>query len=209
MRPGTIRSCSTRTAAARHPTDRRSRTSPASWPVSICSTRSTAARKSSGPISWRRPSSSPTRGSCSTKRCRRRLPKDAIRSRSIPRPRRIFLPGGKVPKPGDRFVNKDYAETLRTLAKEGGQSFYTGTIARRIADDMAANGGVITAEGPGAVPRGRTQAARGPLSQSPRLLGAGARADRPADRRDAADSRQLRSARRGDVYDAMPTTSTT
>ena len=47
---------------------------------------------------------------------------------------------------GDRFVNKDYAETLRMLAKEGGQSFYRGTIARRIADDMAANGGVITFE---------------------------------------------------------------
>jgi gamma-glutamyltranspeptidase len=59
---------------------------------------------------------------------------------------RIFLPGGKVPRPGDRFVNKDYAETLRILAKEGGDSFYRGSIARRIADDMAANGGVITFE---------------------------------------------------------------
>jgi gamma-glutamyltranspeptidase / glutathione hydrolase len=63
-----------------------------------------------------------------------------------PEAAKIFLPGGRVPKPGDRFVNKDYAETLRTIAKEGGQSFYTGTIARRIAEDMAANGGVITAE---------------------------------------------------------------
>jgi gamma-glutamyltranspeptidase len=43
-------------------------------------------------------------------------------------------------------VNKDYAETLRTLAKEGGQSFYRGSIARRIAADMAENGGIITAE---------------------------------------------------------------
>jgi gamma-glutamyltranspeptidase len=59
---------------------------------------------------------------------------------------RLFLPGGNVPSPGDRFVNKDYAATLRTLAKEGGQSFYTGSIARRIAEDMAANGGVITYE---------------------------------------------------------------
>ena len=63
-----------------------------------------------------------------------------------PEAAKIFLPGGKVPKAGDRFVNKDYAETLRTLAKEGGQSFYSGSIARRIADDMAANGGVITFE---------------------------------------------------------------
>ena len=66
--------------------------------------------------------------------------------RRYPEAARVFLPGGNVPKPGERFVNKDYAETLRTLAKEGGQSFYRGTIARRIADDLAANGGVITLE---------------------------------------------------------------
>ena len=63
-----------------------------------------------------------------------------------PEAAKIFLPGGRIPRPGDRFVNKDYAETLRVLAKEGGQSFYRGTIARRIAEDMAANGGVIAAD---------------------------------------------------------------
>ena len=60
-----------------------------------------------------------------------------------PEAAKIFLPGGKIPKAGDRFVNKDLAETLRTLAKEGGDSFYRGSIAKRIAEDMAANGGVI------------------------------------------------------------------
>jgi gamma-glutamyltranspeptidase len=59
---------------------------------------------------------------------------------------RIFLPDGKVPQPGDRFINKDYAETLKVLAKEGGQSFYRGSIARRIAADMAENGGIISLE---------------------------------------------------------------
>lgn len=63
-----------------------------------------------------------------------------------PESMKVFMPGGNVPKAGDRFVNKDYAETLRTLAKEGGQSFYRGTIARKIVEDFAANGGVITAE---------------------------------------------------------------
>lgn len=63
-----------------------------------------------------------------------------------PESAKIYLPGGKPLKPGDRFVNKDYAETLRTLAKEGGRSFYNGSIAKRIADDFAANGGVITLE---------------------------------------------------------------
>lgn len=63
-----------------------------------------------------------------------------------PESARVFMPGGKVPKAGDRFTNKDYAETLRTLAKEGAQSFYRGSIAKRIVEDFAANGGIITAE---------------------------------------------------------------
>ena len=63
-----------------------------------------------------------------------------------PESAKLFLPGGRVPHPGERFVNKDYAETLRTLAREGGQAFYRGSLARRIAEDMSANGGIITAE---------------------------------------------------------------
>jgi gamma-glutamyltranspeptidase/glutathione hydrolase len=63
-----------------------------------------------------------------------------------PEAAKIYLPGGKVPKAGDRFINKDYAETLKVLAKEGGQSFYRGSIARMIAEDMAANGGIISLE---------------------------------------------------------------
>jgi gamma-glutamyltranspeptidase len=59
---------------------------------------------------------------------------------------RIFLPSGRVPKPGDRFVNRDYAATLRTIASEGGASFYRGSIARRIAADMQANDGLISYE---------------------------------------------------------------
>jgi gamma-glutamyltranspeptidase len=58
----------------------------------------------------------------------------------------IFLPDGRVPRAGDRFVNRDYARTLRTLADEGGEAFYRGSIAERIAADMAANGGVLTLE---------------------------------------------------------------
>ncbi|HEY7500107.1 MAG TPA: gamma-glutamyltransferase [Vicinamibacterales bacterium] len=57
--------------------------------------------------------------------------------------KRIYLPDGKVPRAGDRFVNTDYASTLRTIAKDGADAFYRGSIARRIADDMAKNGGII------------------------------------------------------------------
>jgi gamma-glutamyltranspeptidase / glutathione hydrolase len=49
-----------------------------------------------------------------------------------------------VPAAGQRFVNKDYAATLRTIAADGASSFYRGAIARRIAGDMAQNGGLIT-----------------------------------------------------------------
>jgi gamma-glutamyltranspeptidase len=60
--------------------------------------------------------------------------------------KKIYLPDGKVPKPGDRFVNKDYAATLRAIAQGGAQAFYRGEIARRIAADMSRNGGLITVD---------------------------------------------------------------
>jgi gamma-glutamyltranspeptidase len=60
-----------------------------------------------------------------------------------PESRRIFLPEGRVPLPGERFVNADYGATLRTIAKEGAQAFYRGEIAKRIAADMARHGGLI------------------------------------------------------------------
>jgi len=59
---------------------------------------------------------------------------------------KIYLPDGRVPRAGDRFVNKDYGATLKTIAKDGADSFYRGSIARRIADDMARNGGLITVD---------------------------------------------------------------
>jgi gamma-glutamyltranspeptidase len=61
-----------------------------------------------------------------------------------PEAAKIYLPGGKVPRPGDRFVNKDYAETLRAIQKGGADAFYRGDIAKKIAADMEENGGIIT-----------------------------------------------------------------
>jgi len=55
----------------------------------------------------------------------------------------IYLPNGRLPRPGDRFINRDYAATLRTIARGGAQEFYQGAIARAIAADMAKNGGII------------------------------------------------------------------
>jgi gamma-glutamyltranspeptidase len=56
---------------------------------------------------------------------------------------KIYLPGGKVPRPGDRFFNKDYAATLRAIARDGADTFYRGDLARRIAADLEEHGGII------------------------------------------------------------------
>ncbi|HYV12403.1 MAG TPA: gamma-glutamyltransferase family protein, partial [Pyrinomonadaceae bacterium] len=78
--------------------------------------------------------------------------------------KRVFLPGGEVPKVGDIFVQADLARTLREivraerLASRGTRNnrhaglmaardyFYRGPIARRIGDYMQANGGLIAAD---------------------------------------------------------------
>jgi gamma-glutamyltranspeptidase len=62
-----------------------------------------------------------------------------------PEAAKIYLPGGNVPKPGERFFNKDYAETLRAIARDGADTFYRGAIARKIAADLEQNGGIMTA----------------------------------------------------------------
>jgi len=61
-----------------------------------------------------------------------------------PEAAKIYLPGGQVPRPGDRFFNKDYANTLRAIQKGGADAFYRGEIARTIAADMEENGGILT-----------------------------------------------------------------
>jgi gamma-glutamyltranspeptidase / glutathione hydrolase len=58
---------------------------------------------------------------------------------------RLYLRADGTPKrPGERVVNEDLATTLETIARDGADAFYTGGIARRIAADMAAHGGLIT-----------------------------------------------------------------
>ena len=55
-------------------------------------------------------------------------------------------PGGGQWAAGDRLVLKDLGKTLRAIATDGPDVFYKGWIADRIAEDMAANGGLITKE---------------------------------------------------------------
>jgi len=78
--------------------------------------------------------------------------------------KRVFLPGGEIPKVGDLFVQADLARTLREivraerLASKGMRNnrhaglmaardyFYRGPIAHRIGNYMQANGGLIAAD---------------------------------------------------------------
>jgi gamma-glutamyltranspeptidase/glutathione hydrolase len=46
--------------------------------------------------------------------------------------------------PGDRLVQKELARTLRRIAEDGPDAFYTGNIAGRIVAEMQAGGGLIT-----------------------------------------------------------------
>lgn len=58
----------------------------------------------------------------------------------------VFLPGGKVPAVGDRVVRTDFARALQQIADDGPETMYTGALARVVAEDMRANGGLITLE---------------------------------------------------------------
>ena len=80
-----------------------------------------------------------------------------------PDAKRVFMPGGEIPKVGDMFVQADLARTLREIVRaerlgsKGTRNsrhagliaardyFYRGPIARRIGDYMQANGGLIAA----------------------------------------------------------------
>ncbi|MEP5611558.1 MAG: gamma-glutamyltransferase [Cyclobacteriaceae bacterium] len=47
---------------------------------------------------------------------------------------------------GELFVQKDLANTLRIIAEKGGDAFYKGEIAEKMAEDVQANGGYLDME---------------------------------------------------------------
>ncbi len=57
--------------------------------------------------------------------------------------RRIYLPGGKVPELGARFVNPDLGKALRLVAEQGRDAFYKGPIAQAIVQTSTAFGGTM------------------------------------------------------------------
>jgi gamma-glutamyltranspeptidase/glutathione hydrolase len=68
------------------------------------------------------------------------------RLKQTPAAASTFLVNGSAPRPGDVFVQKNLARTLRTIAKGGRDAFYRGEIARAIVDYCQKNGGFLSVE---------------------------------------------------------------
>jgi gamma-glutamyltranspeptidase/glutathione hydrolase len=72
--------------------------------------------------------------------------------RSHPPLAEIVLPNGRLPRArtadgdGDRLNQRDLAATLRTIARDGPDAFYQGTLAGQIAAATADGGGILTAQ---------------------------------------------------------------
>ena len=58
----------------------------------------------------------------------------------------VFFPEGRAPRPGEVWHSPAHAATLREIAQTGGESFYTGALAERIAAFAADTGGFLTRE---------------------------------------------------------------
>lgn len=56
----------------------------------------------------------------------------------------VFLPEGRPLQAGDRLVQGAYAETLRTVLREGPGALYGGSLGQALANDMANNAGYLT-----------------------------------------------------------------
>ena len=67
------------------------------------------------------------------------------RLRRYPATAAAFLPGGNPPRVGDRFTQRDLAETLRRIARDGRDGFYRGRTAALVEAEMKRGGGLITA----------------------------------------------------------------
>jgi gamma-glutamyltranspeptidase/glutathione hydrolase len=57
---------------------------------------------------------------------------------------RAFLPDGRPPRPGERFRFPAQAATLEEIARSGGESFYRGNLAEKIAAASLEQGGAMT-----------------------------------------------------------------
>ncbi len=70
----------------------------------------------------------------------------AKRLERFPESRKIFLRKGRFYTPGEIFRQKNLAKTLKKIARGGAQEFYEGSIAKRLAKENRAQGGLFTLE---------------------------------------------------------------
>ncbi len=59
---------------------------------------------------------------------------------------RIFLPGGRPPRPGETLRQPELARTLERIRDGGADAFYTGPLAEELVEAVRAEGGVWTLE---------------------------------------------------------------
>jgi gamma-glutamyltranspeptidase/glutathione hydrolase len=71
---------------------------------------------------------------------------ETVRLAADPGAAAIFTKSGAPLREGDRFVQKDLAQTLRTIAERGAEGFYDGPVAAAIVNGIVAAGGVMTLE---------------------------------------------------------------
>ncbi|MBL9108664.1 MAG: gamma-glutamyltransferase [Myxococcales bacterium] len=72
------------------------------------------------------------------------LERGGDRLRTHPASSALYFPGGKPPELGSTFRNARLAETLERIGREGPRGFYEGETARAIAEQMKAEGGLVT-----------------------------------------------------------------
>ncbi|WBU56693.1 gamma-glutamyltransferase [Paracoccus sediminicola] len=58
----------------------------------------------------------------------------------------FYKEGGELYRPGDTLVQADLADTLKTIAEQGPEGFYTGEVAEAIVSSVTEAGGFITTE---------------------------------------------------------------
>jgi gamma-glutamyltranspeptidase / glutathione hydrolase len=63
---------------------------------------------------------------------------------SSPASKRIFQRDGKFYDVGEQLIQPELAQTLERIAKNGANEFYEGETAKRLAEEMAKNGGIIS-----------------------------------------------------------------
>jgi gamma-glutamyltranspeptidase/glutathione hydrolase len=75
------------------------------------------------------------------------LPRSQTRLGRWPATAKIFLaPDGRALAPGATLLQRDLADTLSAIARDGPRAFYRGTIADKIASAVRAAGGIMTRE---------------------------------------------------------------